>query len=90
MLETGHEIDGFYLRGHFVVHQGHVELGFEAGDGADATDEDGGAERAGKVDDEAIEGGDADVGVRADRLLNEGAALWEGEELLIALIDADG
>src|SRR5213593_1615907 len=50
MLETGHQVNRFDLRGHLLVHERHVKLRFEVCYGTDATHEGRGLFTASKVD----------------------------------------
>lgn len=83
------EEDGFEVGLEFAIHEGELELEFEVGDGAQTADNGDGFLFAGKVDEEALEGHDADVGEMTGDGADEVDALVEGEETLFIVIAGD-
>ena len=73
----------------FAIHESELELELEVGDGSEATDEGDGFLFAGEVDEEAVEGHDADVGEVAGDGADEVDAFVEGEEALLVVFAGD-
>lgn len=86
---AGHEEDGFEVGLEFAIHESELEFELEVGDGAEAADEGDGFLFAGEVDEEAVEGHDADVGEVAGDGADEVDALVEGEEALFVVFASD-
>ena len=82
VLLRGLEEDGFEIGVEVAVHHGHLKLVLVVGDGADATDDCGGRLLAGKVDEEAVEGGDGDVAEAFCTVCEHLGPLFRGEEAL--------
>jgi hypothetical protein len=73
----------------FAIHEGELELELEVGDSAEAADEGDGGLFAGEVDEESVEGHDADVGEVAGDGADEVDAFVEGEEALFTVLAGD-
>ena len=72
------------------VHEGHLVLVLEVADGAQAADQQTGADLASEVHEEAAEGANLDPLLSLDRSLNEREPLVDGEERLLGGVRRHG
>jgi hypothetical protein len=82
----------FDLWGETPVHQGHLELIFVVGDGADATQDGRGPALASEIDHQPFEGGDGDIAQLTSRFLEHLDPLVDSEERVFDRVieDSDG
>ena len=79
-----HRLD---LRVEAAVHQRHLHLVLEVGDGAQAADDDAGALASSVVDEQAVEGVHFDVGDPAEHVARDLDPLGDGEERRLLEVD---